>query len=153
MDDGRPHGPDATDSSSASKPDLAPQSPAAWSLSPGGSPLFQPERKRFEKRSDFFLIFFKSFCSNHGRRQSLPVASTVMLPGCPERRVHILFIRLDRSTSAAPLPPPPPPPTRALYSRSVDAAPRRSEANSAAFRFMTTGSRCGCRLGTFFFFF
>lgn len=144
MDDGRPHGPDTTDTWWASKPDLALQSSAAWSLSPGSSPLFQPERKRFEKRSDFL----KSFCSNHDRRQSLPVASTVMLPGCPERRVHILFIRLDRSTSAAPLPPPP---TRALYSRFVDAPPRRSEANSAAFSFMTTGSRCGCRLGTFLF--
>lgn len=57
MDDGRPHGPATTDSSSASKPDLALQSPAAWSLSPGGPPLFQSERKRFEKRSDFFKIF------------------------------------------------------------------------------------------------
>lgn len=145
MDDGRPHGPDTTDTSSASKPDLALQSPAAWSLSPGSSHSSSQSENALKNASIFLIFLLKSWS-----------------PPVPPRSFYCDVARLSRKTrsyliySAGPLRIRCPASAAAaadsaLYSRFVDAPPRRSEANSAACRFMTTGSRCGCRLGTFLF--
>lgn len=114
MDDGPPLGPGTADPSSASKRDLALQSPGAASLLLGRPDL---QSKRNVPLKMFPIL-------NHGCHLFLPAASLTSPRCCqgwverPERRVHILFIWPDHFTSAFPFPP-----LHALYSGFVDALP------------------------------
>lgn len=72
------------------------------------------------------------------------VASELISSLEPQRLVHLLLIRPERFTSAAPLVPP----SRALSARFVD-APCRSGITSTAFRFLQQVDVEAGRGGTF----